>query len=101
MGDPGWIAPIKEAASEPHTDAKCAFGLAQQEQATVRGLAAAIEIDCELLAMDGWQVERERLIVVHCGVALGRDAKHSCGNELLRVPNTLRHTHHQPLKPDA
>jgi hypothetical protein len=71
MGDPGWIAPIKEAASEPHTDAKCAFGLAQQEQATVRGLAAAIEIDCELLAADGWKIEGKQRSFGHGGVALG------------------------------
>jgi hypothetical protein len=55
---------------------KLALGLTQQQQTAVRGLAAALEINCELLAMNGWQVEPEGLIVVHGGVALAWDAKH-------------------------
>jgi hypothetical protein len=60
----------------PRWEPKLPLDLAQQKQAPVRGLAAAFEINCELLAPDGWQVEGEGLIVGHGGVAFGADAKH-------------------------
>src|SRR6185295_4535572 len=44
--------------------------------AAARGLAAALEINGELPAMNGGQVGGEGLIVVHGGAALGGDAKH-------------------------
>jgi hypothetical protein len=59
VSNPGRVATIGEAVGEPGADAAGALGLAQQQQAAVRGLVAALEINCELLAMNGWQVERE------------------------------------------
>ena len=39
----------------------------------VGGLIAAVEIDCELLGVDGWQIEGKRRSVDHgCGVPLRR-----------------------------
>ena len=76
MLDPGRIAAIRKAVSEPCADAGCALGLAQEQEAAVRGLVAAVEIDCELLAADGWQIERKQRSFGHGGVALrfGREA---------------------------
>lgn len=76
MLDPGWITAIGQAGGEPRADAGCALGLAQQQEAAVRGLVAAIEIDCELLAADGWKIEGKQRSFGHGGVAprFGREA---------------------------
>jgi hypothetical protein len=71
MLDPARIATIGEAAGEPRADANRALSLPQQQQPSIRGLAAAIEIDCELLAADGWQIEGKQRSFGHGGVALG------------------------------
>ena len=68
-------------------------GLPQQQKAGVRGLVAAVKIDCEFLAADGWQIEGKRRIVGHggCGAVLKREA-HRLDNELLRESRDLRHS---------
>ena len=71
MPDPPRVAAIGEAAGETRADAKRALGLSQQKQAAVRGLAAALEIDCELLAVDSWKIEGKQSSFGHGGVALG------------------------------
>lgn len=54
-------------------DAEALLGLTEQQGAAVGRLVAAVEIDCELLAGDGWQVEWEQAIVGHGrGVPLQR-----------------------------
>ena len=54
---------------------------------------AALEINRELLALDGWQVERQKRIVDHggCGVAVIRKAR-LLNTDLLRHPRHLRHS---------
>ena len=99
MLDARGIAQIADAAGKPLADRNTPLRLAQQQQPPVGGLVAAFEIDCELLARDGWKVEGKRRIVIHGGVACGRNAKHSSGNELLRVSNDLRHTPSQNAQP--
>jgi len=71
MGDPGRITTIGKAVGEPRTDAELPLDLAQQQQPPVRGLVAASEIDCELLAADGWKIEGKQRSFGHGGVALG------------------------------
>jgi len=71
MPDPPRVAAIGEAAGQTRADAKRALGLSQQKQAAVRGLAAALEIDCELLAVDSWKIEGKQSSFGHGGVALG------------------------------
>src|SRR5690349_6071911 len=56
---------------ETRADAKRALGLPQQKQAAVRGLAAALEIDCELLALNSCKIKGKQRNFGHGGVALG------------------------------
>jgi len=90
--DPALVAPIGHGVGEPPAHADPPLRLAQQEQTTVGRLIATLEINCELLAPDGWQVKRQRRIVDHgaCGVAVIREARR-LDTDLLRHP---RHLHH-------
>jgi hypothetical protein len=71
MLDAALIATIEHGASEPPADAKPPLGFPQQQLPCIRRLVAALEIDCELLALDGWQIKGEQRIVGHggCGAA--------------------------------
>ena len=51
---------------------------AQQQQAGIGRLVAAVKIDCEFLAADRWKVEGKRCIVGHGG----------CGARLIREPKS-------------
>jgi hypothetical protein len=66
------IAAIRHRRRKPLAHTKLAFRGAQKQQAAIAGLDAAVEIYCEFLAADGWQIEGERRIVGHggCGAAL-------------------------------
>ena len=90
--DAGRIAPVADSAGQPTGNPEAALGRPQQQQTAVRGLVAAVEIDCEFLTRDGWQIEREQPIVGHggCGSGWAREADR-LDNELLRDPNALRH----------
>ncbi len=52
--DAGLVAPVGHGVGQPPAHAKPPLSLAQQEQTSVGGLVAALEINCELLALDGW-----------------------------------------------
>jgi len=68
------------------------LSLPQQQQARVGGPVAAVEIHCEFLAADGWQVEGKQRIVGHggCGGGLIREA--TCrNNDLPRESAASRH----------
>ena len=72
-------------------NAELLFGRSQQQQPAVGRLIAAVKINCELLAGDGWQVERKRRSVGH-GRSVSRRRKHArLDNGLLRDLNELRH----------
>ena len=60
MTDARRIAPICQRCRHPLDDADPLLGGPQQQYARVRRLIAAVEINCELLARDGWQVEGKR-----------------------------------------
>ena len=96
--DTARIAAIRHRIGKPRAHPELALRLPQQQQTAVRGLVAAVKIDCEFLTMDRWQVEGKRYNVGHGG----------CGAPLVYVvipPNTdllreslpLRHSHHQIL----
>jgi hypothetical protein len=91
------IAVVGHGVGEPPDDAELSLRLAEQEQAGVGRLVAAGEIDCELLAADGWQVEGKQRIVGHggCGARLVREA-HRQDNDLLRESRTLHHSRQTP-----
>jgi hypothetical protein len=72
-----------------HTD--ITLRLPQQQCTAIGRLIAALEIDGEFLATDGWQFERKRRIVVQgrCGGGLIREATR-WNNELLRESAAFR-----------
>ena len=57
MPDARQISPVPHGRGKPGKDAGLLLGATQQQHAGVRRLVAAIEINCELLARNGWQLE--------------------------------------------
>ena len=77
VGDARRVASIRQGLSDPADDADLLLGRPQQQHARIRRLIAAVEIDCEFLARDGWQIKRKRRSVSHGrGVPLQR--RHAC-----------------------
>ena len=54
------ITLVRQRGCEPRDNADFLLGRAQQQQPRVRRLVAAVEINCELLAPDGWKIEGKR-----------------------------------------
>jgi hypothetical protein len=96
------IAAIRHRRRKPPAHTKLALRLAQQQQAGIGGLGAAVEIYCEFLAVDGWQVERERRIVGHggCGFALIARGKR-WDTDLLRESAPSRYSRRKISTADA
>lgn len=67
MQDPARIASIWDHSGELLGDAQPPRRLREQQDATVRGQASAIEGGCELLAPDGWKRERQTRRIEHGG----------------------------------
>ena len=90
--DAARIAAIRHRIGKPPAHPKLAFRLPQQQQTAVRGLVAAVKIDCEFLAADGWNVEGKKRIVGHggCGARLMHGAI-CLDNDLLRESPPLCH----------
>ena len=57
--DAARIAPIRHCHGKASAYPGLALRLPQQQQTSIRGLVAALKIDCEFLAMRRWQVERK------------------------------------------
>jgi hypothetical protein len=73
MDDPRRIAPVAYRLRDALRHTEPPFGLAQEQEPAVRGEPAAAEIDCELAAGNGWQIEWMKAIVRHggCGFRQG------------------------------
>jgi hypothetical protein len=67
MDDPGWVASIREYASEPVGQTQASLGERQKHHAPIRGQAPAIEGSCDFLGMNGWKREWQYRIVGHGG----------------------------------
>ena len=96
------IAPIADAANQGLGKAQAALRLAQQDKPAVRRDQATIEGGAHLLALDAWQMEREKAIVGHGGrgffvVRRGR----RLDNEFLLDGNGLRYVRHTKVRPDV
>ena len=65
----------QHAARQRLGQAEPAFGPAQQDQPAVGRDQPALEIGGHFLASDGWQIERQKDIFGHGGVALSLLAK--------------------------
>jgi len=99
MLDAVWIAAIRHRRRKPRAYAHLAFRCAQKQQAAVGRLGAAVEIDCEFLAADRWQIEGERRIVGHGGCGVGWDAQRiRLDNASLSEPRLSRHCRHQNFR---
>ena len=92
------IAAIRHRFRKPPAHPELALRLPQQQQAAIGGLVAAVKIDCEFLAADGWQVEGKRRIVGHggCGAGLIREATRR-NTDLLRESAAFRHSRRKIL----
>ena len=93
---------LTDAAGQGLGQAEAAFRLAQQDEVAVRRDQAAIEGGAHLVALDAWQIEREKAIVGHGGRGLfvvrrGR----RLDNEFLPDGNGLRYVCHPKIKPDT
>ena len=65
--NPARIAPIRDHRGELLGNAQSPGSLSEQQDATVRAQASAVEGGCELLAPDGWKRERKTRRIGHGG----------------------------------
>src|SRR6201994_3861363 len=72
VSDAVGIAPIRHRVCKPPAHTERALLFSQQQQPAIGGLVAAVKINCELLAADGWKVEGKRRIVEHGGCGVGQ-----------------------------
>jgi hypothetical protein len=93
MADARRIAPVPQRRGKPGKDAGLLLGATQQQHAGVRRLVAAIEIDCEFLGANRWQLEGKWRSVGHgCG-ARWYNAARRINTDLLRDLKALRYSH--------
>ncbi len=64
---PRRMAPVGQACGQALGDAEAVLHCAQCQHPAVRRQAAAVEADAHLLAGDGWQIKRQKRIIVHGG----------------------------------
>ena len=77
---------IRDQAGQHLAQAKLLVGTRQQQHATIRGEATAIEGGGHLLAAHGWQREWQQGIVAHGGCGSFR-----LGRGLVSTPKSLRY----------
>jgi hypothetical protein len=101
MSDAIRIAPIRHGVRKQPAYTERALRLSQQQNATIGGLVAAVEINCEFLTADRWKVEGKRRIVGHGGCGAGLIRKALClDNDLLRESRSWRYSRRKFLRPD-
>src|SRR5579872_4660701 len=75
MHDPRRVASIDDLGGQPVGDAGATLRQPQQHHAAIGTEAATIEGGGDLLALNGWQRERQQAIVVHGGCGSVRIGK--------------------------
>jgi len=67
---------IRHHFGKPPAYAYLPFRLPKQKEPAIGGLISSIKINCEFLAMDGWQIEGEQSSLRHdgCGALQIREA---------------------------
>ena len=101
VSDAVGIAPIRHRVCKPPAHTERALLFSQQQQPAIGGLVAAVKINCELLAADGWKVEGKRRIVEHGGCGAGQ--MHIAirrNTDLLRESRSSRYSRRKILTPD-
>src|SRR5215472_8307783 len=67
---------IRHDLSKPPAYAYLPFRLPKQKEPAIGGLISSVEINCEFLATDGWQIEGEQSSFGHDGCGGREYAKH-------------------------
>jgi hypothetical protein len=88
------IAMIRHHFGKPPAYAYLPFRLPKQEEPAIGGLISSVEINCEFLTADGWQIEGEQSSFGHDGCGGREYAKHLMSTtDLLRESRgSCRHT---------
>src|SRR5215813_979105 len=80
---------------KPPAYADLPFRLPKQKEPAIGGLISSIKINCEFLAMDGWQIEGEQSSFGHDGCGGREYAKHLVSTtDLLRESRGSCHSRH-------
>src|SRR5215475_5044034 len=80
---------------KPPAYADLPFRLPKQKEPAIGGLISPIEINCEFLTADGWQIEREQSSFGHDGCGGREYAKHLVSTtDLLRESRDSCHSRH-------
>jgi hypothetical protein len=69
MRDPVRIAGIRDRVSEPLGDAELTIGLGEQHHPAIGTDPPAIKGGSDLLAVDDWKAERQKVMIGHGGMA--------------------------------
>src|SRR5215467_16088380 len=86
---------IRHDLSKPPAYAYLPFRLPKQKEPAIGGLIASIKINCEFLAMVGWQIEGEQSSFGHDGCGGREYAKHLVlATDLLRESRGSCHSRH-------
>ena len=73
MSDTRLIAAIRHHFGKPPAYAYLPLRLPKQKEPAIGGLISSIKINCEFLAMDGWQIEGEQSSFGHDGCGKSRE----------------------------
>jgi len=89
------IAIIWHHFGKPPAYAYLPFRLPKQKEPAIGGLISSVEINCEFLTMDGWQIEGEQSSFGHDGCGGREYAKHLVSTtDLLRESRGSCHSRH-------
>ena len=67
MGHPVLIAAIRDHPSQPIGDAQPTIGLSEKHDPAIGADPPTVKGGGDLLALDGWKGERQKIIVAHGG----------------------------------
>ena len=86
---------IGHRVCKPLTHAKFPLRFPQEQEPGIGGLGSSLKINCEFLALDGWQIKGEQRSFGHggCGAAQIREAL-CLDTKLLRESRGLRYSRH-------
>ena len=100
MDDPARIALIGDHPGELIGDTQPALRLGQQHDAAVGTDPPAVKGGGNLLAVDGWKAERQKVIVGHGGRGVPRSRQRvGFSNRILRQIKSLRYFRHPKSAP--
>src|SRR5580704_7533103 len=100
MGHPVLIAAIRDYPSQPLGDAEPTIGLSEKHDPAIGADPPTVKGGGDLLALDGWKGERQKIIVGHGGRgALQSGQRVGFSNRILRQIKSLRYFRHPKSTP--